>query len=162
MDLENEVGLLATLSLVFAYLGFARHRYGLQHRETARVLQDALADQCLPAAEKALLLRFFYGSLRWWFLPATLVAASVMVPWLCFFEPGQRQVALSSKAQRLLLRCLRLQLTRYPLIALVAGIPLLLWIALVGMLAALFPGARNLSVEGLVRILSVGLALLPE
>lgn len=162
MGLGNGWVLLTVLLLVFAHLGLIHCRYDSWRREMATNVQSALADEDLSVFEKALLLRLFYVSLRWWFLPAALVASSVLVPWLCFFEPEGRYEKLSPKTMPLLLQCLKLQLLKHPLIVLVAGVPLVLWIFLIGTLAALFPGARSLSVESLVRGLSRGLTLLPE
>lgn len=162
MGLSNGLAVLMVLSLVFAHVGLVYCRYERWRRETATKVQDALADDDLSVFEKTLLLRLFYVSLRWWFLPATLVASSVLVPRLCFFQTEDRYDELSLKTLPLLLQCLKLQVVKYPLIALFAGTPLVVWILLMGALAFLLPGARRIRREGLLRVLGSGLALLPE
>ncbi len=162
MGLSNGLILLAVLSLVFAHVALIHCRYELWRREVATNVQDALADDDLSVFEKTLLLRVLYVSLRWWFLPATLVASSLLVPWLCFSRPEERYEKFSAKTLPLLLQCLKLQVIRHPLVAFSAGIPLILWILLISALAVLLPGVRRPGMEDLLRVLGSGLALLPE
>lgn len=162
MDLDNGLTLVAVLPLLFARLSFWRDHHDRERRKTALILQQVLASGELSAAERRLLLRFFYGCLRWWFLPLTLMASSVLVPRLCFWHADRHNERLSDRTFPFMLRCLRLQVYRYPLITLAAGAPLLAWMGLVGILALLLPGGRSLDVNVLARTLSGGLMLVSD